>query len=322
MGAWGRLMTACLCLLPLAGASAAGFDQSSAWFPEVEQLYRTDVHYSREAAARALAWQVQSNAEGQGVAFTVNADDDGLRAVVQKAFDSQRRGDVSNDDTNNEVVVDVAIQGADGATPSLYFHVPAWGSDWFVPYLDKSWVVSPPHPNYVTVRGLAAHDVMGDSDDVMTEAMASVVLPRVQQRLGHRNWGRRAEQIAMRRIRDAMDDFIVVDRFRQTFYTSIGNDDHVALIREAILLDLQEDNVDAVAGPVLRDIRRIKRRSKSVMAISAVVILVTLLVCRLGYMFLNRVTQGYYVWPIRFATATVMLLALGVAATITILNSL
>lgn len=319
MSSYGRLLTVCLCLLPAAIVSAAGFDQSSAWYPEVEQLYRTEAHYSRESAARALAWQVCSHAEGNGAAFIVHADDDALRALVQKMFDAQR-----GDDASEPVIVDVAVHGSHEDTRSLFFHVSAWGREWSTPYLNKSWVASPPRPNYVTVRGLAADDVMGESDDVTTEAMKSVVLPRVRQRLGQRHWGKRAEQLAMRRIRHAMEDFLVVDRFRQTFYTSIGHEDHVALVREAILLDLQDDHVDAIAGPVARDMRRVQRRSKSAMVISTVVILVTLLISRLGYVFLNRVTQGYYVWPIRFATIAVVLTTVGAAATMTIsiLNSL
>ena len=47
-------------------------------------------------------------------------------------------------------------------------------------------------------------------------------------------------------------------------------------------------------------------------------VLVILFVCWLLSRILNSVTRGYYVWPIRLGTATLMLLAMGVTAGITV----
>ena len=45
--------------------------------------------------------------------------------------------------------------------------------------------------------------------------------------------------------------------------------------------------------------------------------------CWIGHTFLNRITKGYYVWPLRLTTFTILLgsVSLAVGITVSILNS-
>lgn len=182
--------------------------------------------------------------------------------------------------------------------------------------VDKSWLESDySDQNFEVVRGVKGA--------VIDKAITDHILPRIENRLHIRN--DRERQTAIRRIKHELRRTpIIVDRFEQTFYKSVGDDPIEAFTREAILLDVSKENLSKIARPVRREVHHSSHIRRGALTFFIVVISIVCLVCWMLYRFFNRITQGYYVWPIRLVTAMILLGSFSLAAgiTLTILRAL
>ena len=181
---------------------------------------------------------------------------------------------------------------------------------------DKSWLESDySEQNFEVVRGVKGF--------VLDKAVAEHILPRIENRL--RIHSDQERQTAIRRIKHELRRTpIIVDRFEQTFYKSVGDEQIEAFTREAILLDVSKSNLSKIARPVRWEVHHSNRIRRGALTFFVVVISIVCLVCWMLYRFFNRITQGYYVWPIRLVTAMVLLGSFSLAAgiTLTILRAL
>ena len=90
-----------------------------------------------------------------------------------------------------------------------------------------------------------------------------------------------------------------------------------AFTREALLLDVSQGNLARLVSPIRRDLHRRESVRLGTLTVASVVIGIICMTCWIGSRFFNRVTQGYYVWPIRLVTAAVLLTSFGLAAGMT-----
>lgn len=179
--------------------------------------------------------------------------------------------------------------------------------------LRKPWLASPPGlgPDQVVVKGVA-----GSGQSAASRAVDEQLLPRLATRMELKApWQRR---IATRRIQHELQRGpLIVDRFEQTFLKTVEGDQYEVFTRDAVLLDLSPENMRNLGRHVHRDLRRGGQVRTGALAFAAIVISIGAVVCWIGTTFLDRVTQGYYVWPIRLTAAVIMLGTLGTAAGIT-----
>lgn len=182
--------------------------------------------------------------------------------------------------------------------------------------IDKSWLDSDySDQDFVVARGLAG--------STKRRAIEAYILPRIEKKLHLDNdWQRR---VAVRRIQYEMKRTpVIVDRFQQTFFKQAGDEQIEAFTREALLVDISDDNLARLVRPVRRDIHRRQHARTGALTFASVVVSIACVVCWVGSRFFNRFTQGYYVWPIRLVTAAVLLTTLGLTAgfTFSILRAL
>ena len=190
------------------------------------------------------------------------------------------------------------------------------------PWLDKDYLAwNKLAENQVVAYGVA------ETEPAIHVAAAKHILPRLEMRL-EAPWKR---HFAMRTILRSLEndlergnEQLVVDHASQTFFRSIGDEQMAAFTREAVLLDVSEDNLHDLRHDIRRSIRRNERVIQRTFTLAGIAIAVAIVVCWMGSRFFDRVTQGYYVWPIRFATAAVFVAAIGVTGmlTLSILQSL
>ena len=182
--------------------------------------------------------------------------------------------------------------------------------------VDKSWLESDySDQNFEVVRGVKG--------TVIDKAIADHILPKIESRLRiDSDWER---ETAIRRIKHELRRTpIIVDRFEQTFYKSVGDESIEAFTREALLLDVSKENLAKIARPVRREVHHSNHIRRGALTFFVVVITIVCLICWMLYRFFNRITRGYYVWPIRLVTAMILLGSFSMAAgiTLTILRAL
>lgn len=180
---------------------------------------------------------------------------------------------------------------------------------------DKPWLTGTVDSDRIVVRGVA--------DSIDETVITQYLLPRLVSQLGIKsNWQQR---VAERSIRyELKRSPIIADRFQQTFYKTVGDEQHVVFTREAVLLDLSKANLAQIARPIRSDLRGREHLRGKAFNLAAIIISISSVACWMGYTYLNRVTQGYYVWPIRLTTAALMVGSVSLAAgvTLSILTSL
>lgn len=174
--------------------------------------------------------------------------------------------------------------------------------------IDEHWI----QPNeegsdQVVVRGVAG------SESAIRIAAAKLILPRLSQSLRINSpWDR---HFAMKRIMRELQQSgseLISDQVSQTFYRSVGNDQIAAFTREAILLDLSTDKLNKLRHQVRGTVRHNRRVVGETLTLAMVAFLVTCVTCWVGSRFFDRLTQGYYVWPIRIATTCLLLVSVGI----------
>ena len=172
---------------------------------------------------------------------------------------------------------------------------------------DRDWLQDGfmPGSHQVVVRGVA-----NTSQSAIDKAVEQV-LPRLNIRLQSK-WKR---YVTSRRVRRELKrSSLVEDRFAQAFLREAAGEQHEVFTREALLLDLSDENLREVRLAVARDLHRASQVRKTTFSITAIAVAVTCLLTWLGARFLNVVTQGYYVWSVRFASAAVLLVSFGLTA--------
>lgn len=159
----------------------------------------------------------------------------------------------------------------------------------------------------VVVKGVAG------SQPAMRRAVNDYILPRVEQEVRIKSiWDR---QVARQRIYRELERIeIVVDEFSQTFYRQVGDEEVEVFTREAVLLNLSDSNIEPIVHDIRHDLRRVQRVRSEAIGFVGIAMTVAFIVCWIASRFLNRVTRGYYVWPIRLVTGLVLLSSLGLTA--------
>ena len=173
--------------------------------------------------------------------------------------------------------------------------------------IDREWLAEgfDLQNRYVVVRGVA--NTLESAVDHSIEE----ILPRLDINLD--SWWKR--YVVGRRVRrELKQSTLVEDQFSQTFVREGGGEQHEVFTREAMLLDLSGDNLHDLRRAAVRDLHRASSVRKKTFSVASVAIAVTLLITWLGARFLNAVTQGYYVWPVRFASVAVLLVSFGLTA--------
>ena len=181
--------------------------------------------------------------------------------------------------------------------------------------VDKEWL---------EVGGVPAHHtvVRGVDETIHHIAIHDHILPEVTKQLKLSTpWQQR---IATRRIQHELRRVpIVVDQFSQTFFRAVDDDEHQVFTRKAVLLNLSKENIEKLAKPVRREVHRAQHIRAQAVTFSLAFVGIMAFSCWIGHAFLNRITKGYYVWPLRLTTFTVLLgsITLAVGITFSILNS-
>ncbi len=321
---------------------ATEFDDESAWLPEVEELFVADTYSTPESAARAMAHrltrEIRTQARPCAVIVRVAPGHSTVSSKsIRRAFIESLRTDelVEVLDAHSDVeavVADLKIDMdpsdgdyTDGALqlscklPSEQFFASAR-------FVSKPWVElvhAAEHresdQHRICVRGLTEQPGIDASRDVIHKAVEEELLQRVLDRTHKRfpsqpGWVKKF--VRDRLVRDIVDNSIVADRFQQTFHKTIDGEDHVVMVREAILLDVSDDKIEQLANPMLRQLKRVRERRMGALALCGGGILVSLVVGLIGYIVLNMITRGYYVWKLRAATATFWLVSMTLAARI------
>ena len=175
--------------------------------------------------------------------------------------------------------------------------------------IDKSWL----HEDYDEQGFVVVRGVSGKTID---KAIEEHILPVVRQKVRLKN--PRQLRTAARRIEHELKRrSIVVDRFQQTFYKQVGDERIEAFTREAVLLDLSKDKMSRLIRPVRWEVHQSQKIRQGTLVVFVGVIAFVGFVCWLFSRFFNRLTRGYYVWPVRLVTATVLLGSFCLAAGIT-----
>jgi hypothetical protein len=188
--------------------------------------------------------------------------------------------------------------------------------------IDKAWLDS----DYLDTSGMSEdHAVargLADVEPAIQVATNKHILPRLRKYVRLEPW---SINVARTRITSELQrSSIIVDEFSQTFYRSVGDEQLPAFTREALLLDLSDKNIKSLARSVDHAIHRNQRVRSGAFKFAFAAVAITCVVCWIVGRFLNRLTQGYYVWPIRLATGMVLLVSFGLTARIalTILQAL
>ncbi len=166
--------------------------------------------------------------------------------------------------------------------------------------------------DHVVVKGVAG------SQPAMRRAVNEHILPLIENHVEIKSvWDR---QLARRRIQRelARVDDIVLDNFSQTFYRQAGDEEIEVFTREALLLDLSLSIMAPIAHDIQRDLHRVHRVRSDAFGFGGIAMIAVFVVCWIASRFLNRVTRGYYVWPIRVVTGLVVLSSLGLTAGIAV----
>lgn len=291
-------------------------DAVSVWRPEVEQLYHADIYPSEDAAINYLSQELRRKvASAEDVSFRL---EDGsklsrrLRGALESAeltIDQAGRSIRVWSETTDEHHRIRLVTNVDDEPINLAAN-----------FVNERWVTDDAaKEDRVVVRGTSP------AESAISIAAQKHVLPRVLKHPRLRSTSRWERRIAEKRVRERLNKSpMIEDRFRQTFYKVIDDERHEAFSREALLLNLSKRNVNEIAQSVHRDVRRGRQIRSEAIGFSSAAVFVTFVLCWIGYTFFNRVTQGYYVWPIRLVTTGVLLATVTLAAgiTISILNSL
>ena len=290
-------------------------DAESVWRPEVEQLYHADVYHSEDAAVNYLAHELRRQVDSpQDVGFRIE-DDSKLSRRLGAAMQS---AGLETNETGTAIRVRREKEDDHGVI-RLLTTIGDQPIDLTANFVNERWVTADPSTDeFVVVRGTSP------ADSAIIVGARKHVLPRILEHPRLRSVSKWERRIAEKAVRKGLNRSpIIEDRFRQTFYKTINDERHEAFSREALLLNLSKKNVDEIAHAVHRDVRRGRRIRSEAIGFSSVAVFVTCVLCWIGYTFFNRVTQGYYVWPIRLVTTGVLLLTVTLAAgiTIAILNS-
>lgn len=173
--------------------------------------------------------------------------------------------------------------------------------------LDVNWLQSDggQGEGFAVVRGVANTD-----HAALNLAIEEQIMPWIEQRLPlDRPWKR---HVAVRRLhRELQRSDVIQDRVEQTFYRAIDDEEHVAFTRDAVLVNISNDSMDRLMRPIRHDLRRGQKIRSGAFSFMAIVLGISSCVCWVGSRFIDRVTNGYYVWPIRLATATLLLAVFG-----------
>lgn len=295
-------------------SSVPALDNKAAWSQEVEQLYEADMYPSREAALRYL---MQSTCDAMRAKqdvpeLSVTADNESL--VESFAFALQNAGVDCGEEAKVKLTI-AEISQDDRSTIDVTAQLPDGPFSRNVNYTAKDWLDdSTPEADRTIVRGLPS----GSHPDVIDTAIQTEILPRIME-TGNirmdRQW--QAYQVRARLRRELLHESnTIVDRFEQKFYKLIDGERHLAVAREAILIDTSEANMKELARSVSRDLRHGREMRKRVLTVAIAFILGMLFFVWLVHGLLDRLTQGYFAWPLRLVSAAVLLISCGLAAKI------
>lgn len=309
-------LTMTVLVMAISGANtnandAISLEASTAWLPEVEELYHADVYASQDDAVRDLTRRIIQRLAGVETSVRFVSDDPQLASAV--SMRAALAGQAVDEEAETVIYIVDEPQGQRQLLKASS-ELPTWPQAIEVAYAETEWLLQTPPEDQVVVRGLATS---GSNQDAITLAIRTQILPRLAER-GHvpmdEHWQRRHCESRLRRRLERGD--LIVGRFAQEFFKDIDGESHLALSREAILLDVSADKLDSLAHKLAREIRHGRRSRRSALGISVFGVAVVLLLVWCAYRILDRITQGYFTWPLRLVSAVILLIAFGAAAKI------
>lgn len=169
-----------------------------------------------------------------------------------------------------------------------------------------------PDKDHFVARGVA-----NGPQTAIQIAVEQHFLPHLAERLRlDQPWKRR---IAQRQLnRHLPGSAVIVESYQESFFRAVDDGEHEAFTREAVLIHAGDEHIDRIARDIRHRIHRVEKARSAAYSFALVAVVITLIVCWLVARILNSFTRGYYVWPIRLGAATLMLLAMGITAGITV----
>ena len=170
-----------------------------------------------------------------------------------------------------------------------------------------SWLNAP--SELVVVRGLAGEG----EQSAESVAIHKVVFPRLMEKNGQK-WTKWEHSIAEREMRHWLENSnVIVNRFEQPFFKTVDDQQYAAFTREALLLDLSEQNMAALQRRTRNAIFGTRRHWRSTIGIAVGIVGSLLFACWFAFTVLDRITRGYYIGWLRLAAATTFLVSTGLA---------
>lgn len=174
-----------------------------------------------------------------------------------------------------------------------------------------SWLKAP--TELVVVRGVRG----GGDESAVSVAVREIILPELMKR-SSRDWTDWELMIAKREIqRWLKHSNTIVKRFEQPFYKTVDDQRYDAFTREALLLDLSEQNLLRLHRRVQKAIQGTTRHWRGTMGLSVGIVGFLFFACWFACAVLDRLTRGYYNGWLRLTAATAFLMSAGLAIHVT-----
>ena len=150
---------------------------------------------------------------------------------------------------------------------------------------------------FVIVRGLA-----GDGpQSAISVAIRDSILPRLAK-----------QHSAERQVRFRLENSkIIVQRFEQPFYKMVDGERYEAFSREAILIDLSDENMTELTYRTQDAINGTSLLWKNTIGVAVGIVGTLFFACWIACSVLDRLTHGYYVGWLRLMAATTFLVSAG-----------
>lgn len=156
-------------------------------------------------------------------------------------------------------------------------------------------------------RGLAGND----KQSALSIAIREKILPRMLEEQDS-PWNELQQSVATAEIvRRLHDSGMILGQFEQPFYKMVDGERYEAFTREAILLDLSDDNMAYLRRKAHNAVHENAFFRNNTQRASVGIVGALFVVCWLAYWILDRLTKGYYVGLLRLMAAMVFLISAG-----------
>jgi len=156
-------------------------------------------------------------------------------------------------------------------------------------------------------RGVAG----SEEQSALSIAIREKLLPRLMEEQDS-PWNEHEQSVATAEIVRSLHDVgMILEQFEQPFYKTVEGERYEAFKREAILLDLSDENLDYLRRKTRRAVHENAFIRNNTRRASVGIVGTLFVVCWFAYWILDRLTKGYYVGLLRLMAATVFLISAG-----------